>query len=70
MKEFLRLFVGSMCIIGFVCAMMSAYKYTSNLKILLFYMFVGLMNCMAAISEIYAIIVTYSLPYLDLEEYI
>jgi len=41
-----------MCIIGFVCAMMSAYKYASNLKILLFYMFVGLMNCMAAISEI------------------
>ena len=48
----MHLFVGSICIIGFVCAMMSAYKYASNLKILLFYMFVGLMNCMLAISEI------------------
>lgn len=52
MKEFLRLFVGSICIIGFVCAMMSVYKYTPNLKMFLFYMFVGLMNCMLAISEI------------------
>jgi hypothetical protein len=52
MKRFMHLFVGSICIIGFVCAMMSAYKYASNLKILLFYMFVGLMNCMFAISEI------------------
>lgn len=52
MKEFLHLFVGSMCIIGFVCAMMSAYKNTSNLKILLFCIFMGLVNCMTAISEI------------------
>ena len=52
MKRFMYLFGGSICIIGFVCAMMSAYKYASNLKMFLFYMFVGLMNCMAAISEI------------------
>lgn len=52
MKRFMHLFVGSICIIGFVCAMMSAYKYVSNLKMFLFYMFVGLMNCMFAISEI------------------
>ena len=52
MKRFMHLFVGSICIIGFVCAMMSAYKYASNLKMFLFYMFVGLMNCMLAISEI------------------
>lgn len=52
MKRFMHLFVGSICFIGFVCAMMSAYKYASNLKILLFYVFVGLMNCMFAISKI------------------
>lgn len=52
MKNFLHLFIGSMCIIGFVCAMMSVYKYGSNWKISLFYIFVGLINCMLAISEI------------------
>ena len=52
MKNFLHLFIGSMCIIGFVNSMVLYCKYDSNWKISLFCIFMGLVNCMAAISEI------------------
>lgn len=52
MKNFLHLFIGSMCIIGFVNSMILYYKYDSNWKMSLFCIFMGLVSCMAAISEI------------------